>query len=100
MTEVATNRELIFEAMARLTPAQRDVIRRSYYEARTPAQIADELRIDEDTVKSRLHFGVRALLRSLEEHASTRIGVHRGAQMQTMSRGMRFAPPAGIEPAT
>ena len=70
MTEVAVNRELILEAMARLTPAQRDVICRSYYEARTTAQIADELHIDEATVKSRLHFGVRALLRSLEEIGS------------------------------
>ena len=86
MTEVAVNRELILTAMARLTPAQRDVIRRSYYEARTTAQIADELDVDEDTVKSRLHFGVRALLRSLEVHGPVGLEVHRGAQTQTMCR--------------
>lgn len=79
MAEVAVNPKLILEAMTRLTPAQRDVIRRSYYEAWTTAQIADELHIDEDTVKSRLHFGARTLLRSIEDHASTGVEAHRVA---------------------
>jgi RNA polymerase sigma-70 factor, ECF subfamily len=77
MTGVAVNRGLILEAMARLTPAQRDVIRRCHYNAQTTAQIANELNVDEDTVKSRLHFGARALLRSLKQHGATHIEVHR-----------------------
>ncbi len=68
MADVAVNRELILDAMARLSTEQRAVIRYSYYDALTTAQIADELHIDENAVKSRLHFGVRALLRSLSEH--------------------------------
>jgi len=61
MTDSAMNRKLMLEALASLTPGQRDVIRRSYYDAVTTAQIADELGIDEDTVKRGLHFGIRVL---------------------------------------
>ena len=56
------NRKLMLEAMALLTPGQRDLIRRAYYEAMTTAEIADELGIDEDTVKRGLHFGLHHLV--------------------------------------
>ena len=66
--DVAISRDLILDAMARLSTEQRAVIRCSYYDALTTAQIADQLHIDENAVKSRLHSGVRALLGSLREH--------------------------------
>jgi len=64
MVNLVADRQLICDALAQLSAEHRDVIRRSYYEARTTAQIADDLQIAEATVKSRLHYAVRALLRS------------------------------------
>ena len=72
MADLAMNREAILDAMARLPVEQRAVIRRSYYERWSIAQIADDLQIDEKTVTARLHYGVRALLLSLEEAGVTR----------------------------
>jgi len=64
--DLTVNRELL-DAMARLPAEQRAVIRRSYYDAWTVAQIADDLHVDQQTVTASLHYGVRALLLSLEE---------------------------------
>lgn len=72
---LAANRKLVLDALARLPAEQRTVIRRSYYDAWTVAQIADDLQVDQMTVATRLHYGVRALLLSLQEGGITR---HRG----------------------
>lgn len=72
LADLAVNRELLLDAMARLPVEQRAVIRRSYYDAWTIAQIADDLHIDQKTVTARLHYGVRALLLSLQERGLTR----------------------------
>jgi RNA polymerase sigma-70 factor (ECF subfamily) len=48
------------------------VIRRSYYQGWTTAQIAEDLQIPEGTVKSRLHYAVRALKLALQEVGVTR----------------------------
>ena len=66
MVNLAADRQLIGGALAQLSVEQRAVICRSYYEARTTAQIADDLQIAEATVKSRLHYAVRALRRAVE----------------------------------
>ena len=71
MARRTVNGTVILEAMAELSPAQRDLIRRSYYQAQTTTRIANELGIDENAVRSGLHFGTRALLRSLQEHGWT-----------------------------
>ena len=71
LADLAVNRELLLDAMARLSVEQRAVIRRSYYDAWTIAQIADDLHVDENTVTVSLHYGVRALLLSLEERGLT-----------------------------
>ena len=63
----ALDRLRIGEALAQLSAADRDVLRRSCYEGRTAAQIADDLHIADDTVKSTLHHTVRALRRTLQE---------------------------------
>ena len=67
MVNLAADRQLIGGALAQLSADQRAVICRSYYEARTTAQIADDLQIAEAAVKSRLHYAVRALRRAVQE---------------------------------
>jgi len=66
------DRLLIAEAMAQLSAEHRAVIERSYYRGWTTAQIAGDLEIAEGTVKSRLHYAVRALRLTLQELGVTR----------------------------
>jgi RNA polymerase sigma-70 factor (ECF subfamily) len=68
----ALDRLLIGDAMAQLSPDHRAVIRRSYYLGWSTAQIAADLEIAEGTVKSRLHYAVRALRLTLQEMGVTR----------------------------
>ena len=68
----ALDRLLIGDALAQLSPEHRAVIRRSYYLGWTTAQIAADLQIAEGTVKSRLHYAVRALRLTLQEMGVTR----------------------------
>ena len=63
----ALDRSLIGDALARLSPQHRAVVRRSYYLGWTTARIADDLHIADDTVKSRLHHAMRALRLILQE---------------------------------
>jgi RNA polymerase sigma-70 factor, ECF subfamily len=66
------DRMLIADAMAELSAEHRAVIERSYYRGWTTAQIAADLGIAEGTVKSRLHYAVRALRLALQEMGVTR----------------------------
>lgn len=68
----ALDRMLIADAITRLSPEHREVICRSYYHGWTTALIAADLGIAEGTVKSRLHYAVRALRRALQEMGVTR----------------------------
>ena len=68
----ALDRLLLSGAMAQLSAEHRAVIRRSYYQGWTTAQIAADLGIAEGTVKSRLHYAVRALRLNLQEMGVTR----------------------------
>ena len=63
----ALDRLLVADAIAQLSAEHRAVIRRSYYQGWTMAQIAADLDIAEGTVKSRLHYAVRALRLTLQE---------------------------------
>jgi len=47
------------------------VVRRSYYQGWTTAQIADDMHIPEGTVKMKLHYAVRALQRRLQENGGS-----------------------------
>jgi RNA polymerase sigma-70 factor (ECF subfamily) len=67
MVNLVADRQSIGDALAQLSGEHRAVICRSYYEARTTAQIADDLQIAEATVKSRLHYAMRALRRAVQE---------------------------------
>ena len=66
------DRLLIGEAMAQLSIEHRAVVRRSYYLRWTTAQIAADLGIAEGTVKSKLHYALRALRLTLQEMGVTR----------------------------
>ena len=68
----ALDRLLLGDALAQLSPDHRAVVRRSYYLGWTTAQIAADLQIAEGTVKSRLHYAMRALRLTLQEMGVTR----------------------------
>jgi RNA polymerase sigma-70 factor, ECF subfamily len=68
----ALDRLLIADAMTRLSTEHQAVIERSYYRRWTTAQVAADLQIAEGTVKSRLHYGVRALRLTRQEMGVTR----------------------------
>lgn len=68
----ALDRLLIADAMAQMSVDHRAVVERSYYRGWTTAQIATDLDIAEGTVKSRLHYAVRALRLTLQEMGVTR----------------------------
>jgi RNA polymerase sigma-70 factor, ECF subfamily len=70
--ETALDRMLLGEALGQLSEDHRAVIRRAYYQGATTAQIAADLQIAEGTVKSRLHYGMRALRLKLQEMGVTR----------------------------
>lgn len=70
--ESTLNRMLLSTALSQLTEEHRAVIRCAYYQGWTTAQIADDLRIPEGTVKSRLHYAVRALRHNLQGMGVTR----------------------------
>jgi RNA polymerase sigma-70 factor, ECF subfamily len=72
MVNLVADRQLIGDALAQLSAEHRAVILHSYYEARTTAQIADDLQIAEAAVNSRLHYAMRALRRSVQEMGGDR----------------------------
>ncbi len=62
---------LVSDALAELTPEHRAVIVHAYYGGRSVSEIARELDIPEGTVKSRMHYGLRALRLALQERGVT-----------------------------
>ena len=70
--DTALDRLLLGEALSQLSAEHRAVLKRSYYQGWTTAQIAADLQIAEGTVKSRLHYAVRALRLNLQEMGVTR----------------------------
>jgi RNA polymerase sigma-70 factor, ECF subfamily len=69
--DAALDRLLIGDALARLTPEHREVVRRAYFLGCSTAQIATDLGIADGTVKSRLHYALRALRLALSEMGFT-----------------------------
>ena len=70
--DAASTRRAVGDALAQLSGEHRAVVRRSYYLGWTTAQIADDLQITDSTVKSRLHYALRALRLTLQEKGVTR----------------------------
>ncbi|SPM38607.1 DNA-directed RNA polymerase specialized sigma subunit, sigma24 family, partial [Mycobacterium numidiamassiliense] len=68
----ALDKLLIADAMTQLSAEHRAVVERAYYRGWTTAQTAVDLGIAEGTVKSRLHYAVRALRLTLQELGVTR----------------------------
>jgi RNA polymerase sigma-70 factor (ECF subfamily) len=65
--DAALDRLVIADAIGQLSAEYRAVIERSCYRGWTNAQIATDLGIAEETVKSRLHYATRALRLTLQE---------------------------------
>jgi RNA polymerase sigma-70 factor (ECF subfamily) len=63
---------LVAEAMGSLSAEHRAVIARAYYGGLSTAELSDELGIPAGTVKSRLHYGLRALRLALQERGVLR----------------------------
>jgi RNA polymerase sigma-70 factor, ECF subfamily len=61
------DRTLVGDAMAQLSAEHRAVVRRAYYYGWTTTQIGVDLGIGEGTVKSLLHYALRALRQMLQE---------------------------------
>jgi RNA polymerase sigma-70 factor (ECF subfamily) len=87
----AVDRLLLSDALTRLSPAHRAVIQRSYYQGCSTAQIATDLGIAEGTVRSRLHYAVRALRLALEEMG---YGNPRGGDSSVTSLFLNRCPPS------
>ncbi|WP_051218354.1 sigma-70 family RNA polymerase sigma factor [Nocardioides insulae] len=63
---------LVGDALRTLTREHLEVVVRAYYGRHSVAEIAAELGIPAGTVKSRLHYGLRALRLALQERGVTR----------------------------
>lgn len=70
-TDAILDSWLVSDALAVLTLEHRAVIVHAYFGGRSIAEISRELDIPEGTVKSRLHYGLRALRLALQESGVT-----------------------------
>lgn len=71
-TDQALESWIIADALSTLTVEHRAVLVHAYFAGRSVAEIAEQLEIPEGTVKSRLHYGLRALRLALQEKGVTR----------------------------
>ncbi|MEO8908453.1 MAG: sigma-70 family RNA polymerase sigma factor [Microbacteriaceae bacterium] len=71
-TDALLDSWLVADALATLSSEHRAVIVHAYYGGRSVAEIARELDIPAGTVKSRMHYGLRALRLALQEKGVTR----------------------------
>ncbi len=69
--DVASDGNVINDAVAELSEWERAVLHRSYYLRRTTTQIAAEFRIDDDLVKHDLHRALHALRAALQAREAT-----------------------------
>ncbi|MGZ4451533.1 MAG: sigma-70 family RNA polymerase sigma factor [Nocardioides sp.] len=66
-TEAVDDRDVVRQALARLSPEHRAVLRECYYRQRSVEEASAILGIAPGTVKSRTHYAIRALRIALEE---------------------------------
>ncbi|MFD7310755.1 sigma-70 family RNA polymerase sigma factor [Promicromonospora sp. NPDC059942] len=62
---------LVADALLSLSPSHRAVVVGAYYGGRSVAELSTELGVPAGTVKSRLHYGLRALRLALQEKGVT-----------------------------
>jgi RNA polymerase sigma-70 factor (ECF subfamily) len=67
LTESALDARLVADALRQLAPDHRTVIVRAYYMGHSVAELAATLDLPQGTVRSRLHYGLCALWRALQE---------------------------------
>ena len=72
LTDALFEAILVEEALASLSTDHRGVVVRAYFGGLAIAEFAAELDIPEGTVKSRLHYALRALRLALQEKGVTR----------------------------
>ena len=70
-TDAVLDAWLVSDALTALSTDHRLVVVHAYYQGLSTAEIARELDIPEGTVKSRLHYALRALRLSLQERGVT-----------------------------
>lgn len=70
-TDALLDAWLVADALHDLSPDHRAVIVCAYYRGQSVAETAGDLAIPEGTVKSRLHYGLRALRLALQERGVT-----------------------------
>ena len=70
-TDALLDAWLVADALHDLSPDHRAVIVCAYYQGQSVAETARDLVIPEGTVKSRLHYGLRALRLALQERGVT-----------------------------
>ncbi|HEX2285748.1 MAG TPA: sigma-70 family RNA polymerase sigma factor [Mycobacterium sp.] len=68
----AFDKWILSDALKSLSPDHRNAIVRAYYLGQTVADIAQQEQIPEGTVKSRLHYALRALRIALQERGVVR----------------------------
>ena len=71
-TDRAVEAWTVAEALARLSPAHREVLLECFYRGRSVAEAAARLGVPPGTVKSRTHYALRSLRLALEELGVTR----------------------------
>jgi RNA polymerase sigma-70 factor (ECF subfamily) len=71
ISQHAVDRQVVVAALRTLSPAHRDVVLECYFKGSSVAEAAQALGIPPGTVKSRLHYALRALRLALDEQ-----GVH------------------------
>jgi RNA polymerase sigma-70 factor, ECF subfamily len=70
-TDAVLDSWLVTEALSELTEDHRTVIVLAYYGGKSIADMAAQLQLPPGTVKSRLHYGLRALRLALQERGVT-----------------------------
>jgi RNA polymerase sigma-70 factor (ECF subfamily) len=71
-TDAVLDAWLVSDALRQLSLDHRLVVVHAYYQGHSTAETARELEIPEGTVKSRLHYALRALRLALQERGVTR----------------------------
>ncbi|CAN5139518.1 sigma-70 family RNA polymerase sigma factor [soil metagenome] len=71
-TDAVLQAWLVSDALTDLTAEHREVLVHAYYGQKSITELGAQLGIPEGTVKSRMHYGLRALKLALEERGVTR----------------------------
>jgi len=70
-TQAILDAWLVSDALVGLTPEHRAVVVGAYYRGLSVAEMADEQDVPPGTIKSRLHYGLRAMRLALQEKGVT-----------------------------